>query len=210
MLDISGVLALLLSGRRDMGDSALKLTPLEAEYPLCALAPDAIKNPRAGQPNLSLRKSTDQIATAGCSALTGSLLPANDVDAGYPISARKSYSAYTLTRSLIGLTTDHIVVITLVLIALQILDGVLTISGMHTFGVSSEGNPLLRELILRVGAIPAIVATKILCVGIVFGLYTQVNKINWLPLAMTVIAGVYAICAVIPWSLLLVAEIIAG
>ena len=48
-----------------------------------------------------------------------------------------------------------------VLIALQILDGALTLAGMHTFGLSAEGNPLLRTLMNSLGLIPGLVATKL-------------------------------------------------
>jgi hypothetical protein len=93
-----------------------------------------------------------------------------------------------------------------ILVTLQVLDGILTYTGMYTFGVYAEGNPILRALMHGVGIAPAIAITKLFCIGIVLALCAQAHKISWLPTALTGIAGMYAIAAVLPWSWLLVSE----
>jgi hypothetical protein len=93
-----------------------------------------------------------------------------------------------------------------VLVTLQVLDGILTYTGMYTFGVYAEGNPILRNLMDAVGIAPAIALTKLFCIAIVLTLCAQAHKISWLPTALTGIAGMYAIAAVLPWSWLLVSE----
>lgn len=96
-----------------------------------------------------------------------------------------------------------------VLITLQFLDGILTYAGISTFGIRAEGNPLLRSLMSIVGIVPAIAITKVLCVTIIVVLCAQAHKISWLPTALTCIAGLYALGAVVPWSWLLIAEFFA-
>jgi hypothetical protein len=97
----------------------------------------------------------------------------------------------------------RILTLALILVGFQILDGALTYSGMSTFGVRAEGNPLLRNFMELVGVLPAIALTKLICIGVVLGLCSQAQKISWLPKALTGIAGVYAVAAILPWSVLL-------
>lgn len=92
------------------------------------------------------------------------------------------------------------------LIALQILDGALTFTGMHTFGLAAEGNPLLRTLMEALGLLPALLITKGICIGIVIALYQHVTRIRWLSHALSGIAVVYTFAAVLPWSYLLLSE----
>ena len=97
----------------------------------------------------------------------------------------------------------RILSLALILVVFQILDGALTYSGMSTFGLRAEGNPLLRNFMELVGVLPAIALTKLVCIGVVIGLCSQAKKISWLPRALTGIAGVYAVAAILPWSMLL-------
>lgn len=90
-----------------------------------------------------------------------------------------------------------------VLIALQVLDGVLTFTGMSIFGFSAEGNPILRSLMDEVGLIPALLVTKGGCIAVVVALCSQLTRITWLPAALSLVAVVYATCAVVPWSFIL-------
>ncbi len=99
--------------------------------------------------------------------------------------------------------------LTVVLVVLQILDGILTYAGMSTFGLRAEGNPLLRSLMSIVGIIPAIAITKASCIAVIMALCAQAHRISWLPVALTFIAGIYAAAAIVPWSWLLIAEYFA-
>lgn len=97
----------------------------------------------------------------------------------------------------------HIPILALVLVSLQVLDGILTYTGMHAFGLAAEGNPLLRELMHTVGVIPALTITKLGCIAIVLALCSQARHIFWLPTALTCVAGIYAFAAILPWSWIL-------
>lgn len=101
-------------------------------------------------------------------------------------------------------STIYITALTCTLIALQILDGILTTCGVITFGSSSEGNPLLTYLIQHVGVIPALLIAKGLCIGLVFFLHAQAQSMKWISFALVGIAGFYTCTAILPWSYLLV------
>jgi hypothetical protein len=92
------------------------------------------------------------------------------------------------------------------IIALQILDGLLTLTGTYTLGINAEGNPLLKSLMLSIGLVPALLLTKGLCVGIVLTLYLKARAITWLPTALRFVALFYTLGAVLPWSLILYNE----
>jgi len=92
------------------------------------------------------------------------------------------------------------------LIFLQILDGVLTATGVGAYGLQAEGNPMLRGLMGLLGAIPALVLTKSACIALIVMLCKQAHSIRWLPLALKGVAGLYTIMAVIPWTLILATE----
>jgi hypothetical protein len=102
--------------------------------------------------------------------------------------------------------SKKVITLVAVLIGLQVLDGALTLAGMHTFGLGAEGNPLLRGLMNSIGLIPGLLVTKLLCIGVIMGLYSQMTKVRWLPTALTAVAGVYTCCAIIPWSILLISQ----
>ena len=106
-------------------------------------------------------------------------------------------------------TANRMAVLTAILITLQILDGVLTCTGMYTFGLYAEANPFLRGLMGIVGIIPAVAITKLLCIGVIYALCAQAHRISWLPSALTGVGCVYAVAAVLPWSWLLLTEYLA-
>jgi hypothetical protein len=120
----------------------------------------------------------------------------------------KVYLAYSRTVTPVPLLSKrtHIQLIAAILVTLQILDGLLTYAGMYTFGIAAEGNPLLRGLMNNVGVLPAIAIIKLLCIATVLALCAQAQRISWLPVALTCVAGIYTVAAIIPWSWLLVSE----
>ena len=96
-----------------------------------------------------------------------------------------------------------VVMLGAILITLQVLDGVLTALGMSTFGMSAEGNLLLRVLMEQVGYVTALVIAKSFAVVIVCILCLLSHRISWIKAAFSVIIGVYLIAAVVPWSIVL-------
>lgn len=100
----------------------------------------------------------------------------------------------------------RIILLGAILITLQIMDGLLTATGVHTYGVSVEGNPLLRQSMEIFGTIPALIVTKLICVCLVIGLCFQAARVRWVSMALHGVAALYAVCAVIPWSIILFTE----
>lgn len=100
----------------------------------------------------------------------------------------------------------RIVVLGAILVTLQILDGFLTATGVNTFGLHAEGNPLLRHCMEIFGAVPAIVMTKCACIVLIVSLCFQAARVRWVSFALHGVAGLYTLCAIIPWSLILFSE----
>ncbi len=97
----------------------------------------------------------------------------------------------------------EILVLGSVLVVLQILDGILTGLGMQHFGVSAEGNAILRSLMHLIGCVPALIVAKSLSVAVIFTLCILSNRISWVGHALKVVIGIYLFAAVIPWTVLL-------
>lgn len=123
--------------------------------------------------------------------------------AGYSNSTAHPASALRQTNYW---TERRMSALTVILVTLQILDGVLTCTGMFTFGLHAEANPFLRGLMGVVGIIPAVATTKLLCIAVIYALCAQANRISWLPSALTGVGCIYAAAAVLPWSWLLLSE----
>jgi apolipoprotein N-acyltransferase len=96
-----------------------------------------------------------------------------------------------------------------VMIALQILDGVLTSIGMSRFGTEMEGNLLLRHLMELIGHIPALVIVKSVAIATVFGLVVAARQFGWVKNALGALSFVYLVAAIIPWTYILFIQPVA-
>jgi hypothetical protein len=85
------------------------------------------------------------------------------------------------------------------LVSLQILDGMLTSIGMARFGIHSEGNPLLKNLMIRFSPDQALVAVKTLAVLMVVTLSVVANRMKWVRDIIGVLSCIYLFAAIIPW-----------
>ena len=118
----------------------------------------------------------------------------------------------SISRSL-GLETSRTfslsrpAVLGLILIALQIMDGILTGLGMSFFGTDMEGNILLRSVMHAIGVVPALIVVKSFAIAVVILLVNLSEQVKWLPLAMKGVIGLYILAAIIPWSLIIVHHI---
>lgn len=101
------------------------------------------------------------------------------------------------------LTLSQPAVLGIILIVLQIADGVLTGFGMSFFGTQMEGNVLLRTLMHEIGVVPALVLVKSLAIAVVIVLVQLSSQVQWLPMALKGVIGLYMLAAVIPWSVIL-------
>lgn len=112
-----------------------------------------------------------------------------------------------------SVTASHlprdIIVLGIFLAILQILDGVLTGIGMAQYGTSMEGNALLRSLMTAIGYIPALLLVKGTSIGLIALLCHQTTKISWLKPALYGVMTIYIIGAVVPWTYILVTDLLA-
>lgn len=97
----------------------------------------------------------------------------------------------------------EIAILGLLIIGLQILDGVLTGFGMHQFGTSMEGNGLLRAIMDLIGFVPALVLVKAVAIASVTSLCLFADRVVWLRVALRGVIGIYVCMAIIPWMTLL-------
>ena len=95
------------------------------------------------------------------------------------------------------------VCLALLLITLQILDGIFTLSGVHLHGVQIEGNFLIRSLMHLWGPAAAVIFVKTVAVGVVLALTALSARVIWIPRALRVVAAIYFFCAILPWSAIL-------
>lgn len=93
-----------------------------------------------------------------------------------------------------------------ILIFLQALDGILTSIGISRWGVSVEGNPLLRKLMMEFGHIPTLSVVKFIAICFVILLCCYSVRLPWMHKAMRAISCYYVIMAIIPWIYLLLVQ----
>ena len=98
----------------------------------------------------------------------------------------------------------EIYIVGIILITLQILDGLLTGIGVSKFGAYAEANILIRTLILQWGPIAALVIVKSLAIAIVLILCHLASKINWVTSALKGVIALYLCAAIIPWTAILI------
>jgi hypothetical protein len=100
---------------------------------------------------------------------------------------------------------QNVITLAVILSALQVLDGFLTVHGLTLFGVESEGNILLRTLMYYIGIGPTLLLAKSLAISVIFSVcYFAAPKVKWVPTAMKSLIAVYACAAVIPWTAILI------
>jgi hypothetical protein len=84
----------------------------------------------------------------------------------------------------------------------QFLDGLLTYFGMIKFGITAEGNALLRFLMDYMGVAQALITVKLLSVYVVVFLCLRDVSQKFLRIAFKSIAIFYFVFAICPWTLM--------
>lgn len=102
-----------------------------------------------------------------------------------------------------SITLSKPAILGMILIALQIMDGLLTGFGMNFFGTDMEGNVFLRSVMHLIGVVPALIVVKSGAISVIIVLVNLCSQVKWLPLAMKGVIGLYLLAAVIPWSIIL-------
>ena len=104
-------------------------------------------------------------------------------------------------------TSKEVYILGTILIALQVMDGLLTAVGIDNFGIAAEGNPFLRSLMELIGPFSTLIVVKSAAIIIVGYLCTLASEISWIKNALRGMIFVYALCAVIPWTALLLIHV---
>ncbi len=100
-------------------------------------------------------------------------------------------------------TAEHALVLGVLLCILQAADGFLTSLGISKFGISAEGNPLIRHLMYELGHIQALGLVKISAIFVVVALTVFARKMPWVNQAMGAISFLYIFAAIVPWTYIL-------
>lgn len=103
----------------------------------------------------------------------------------------------------------EIAVLGSILIALQIMDGLLTGFGVYLFGSGAEGNTLIRHLIESWGTVEALLFIKSIAIFVVILLCALAHNIDWMGKALKGVTAVYLLAAVLPWSYILIRHAIS-
>ena len=99
---------------------------------------------------------------------------------------------------------SEIIFIGITLVALQILDGMLTAIGVSHFGPAIEANPMIRNLMQVIGPMGALLLVKGTAVVVVLALCCLSQKVSWLLKALRFMPIVYLGAAILPWTYVLV------
>lgn len=105
---------------------------------------------------------------------------------------------------LVGATINpDVLVLTSVLLALQVLDVIFTASGIATYGLGVEGNPVVRALMQRFGSLQALLIVKSFAVLMILALMLLSQRVTWVREVLYALIAIYLCAAVLPWAYLL-------
>ena len=96
------------------------------------------------------------------------------------------------------------IVLGVVLVVVQVCDGVLTGIGVHHYGIEQEANPLLRSLMYQFGFIAVLTGVKLFSAAVTVALVALSGIIPWVIAAMRTVVVIYVAAALIPWSAILI------
>ena len=111
-----------------------------------------------------------------------------------------------INQARLEVPAKNIITLGLILTTLQLLDGVLTGIGVHLFGTSIEANYLLRFLMEHIGAVPALLFTKLLAVVVIVALCFAAQQVKWLATAFKATIVYYVVLAIIPWAYIFISS----
>ena len=91
----------------------------------------------------------------------------------------------------------------MILILLQAADGLLTSVGVSRFGVSVEGNPFLRHLMMEFGHLTTLTMVKFIAIAMICAMTYYATRQPWIRSAMGAVSAIYLFAAIIPWTYIL-------
>ena len=107
------------------------------------------------------------------------------------------------SRSKILLISRKALLLGMALIICQLLDGILTYSGLRILGVEMEGNGVLRKMIHAYGMIPALCFAKMAALFSVVVVTIAAHRRKWIRPIIFALSAIYAMLALVPWTLAL-------
>jgi hypothetical protein len=82
----------------------------------------------------------------------------------------------------------------------QVLDGLLTYTGLSLLGVHMEGNAFIRTLVIAYGAAPALFLVKLVAILLAALLMFQAHQRRWVRPLIAMLILIYFGLAVVPWT----------
>lgn len=83
--------------------------------------------------------------------------------------------------------------------SLQVLDGVLTSVGVNQYGITKEGNPLLRTLMERFNPEQTLFMVKAIAVIVIAYMTLLAKRIRWVRDLIGLLSCIYLFGAILPW-----------
>jgi hypothetical protein len=111
--------------------------------------------------------------------------------------------AELMERYSLAVPSERVLALGLILMLLQVADGLLTAMGVSMLGNDAEGNPLLRGLMYNIGTLPTLILCKSAAICIVGVLCMISGSVRWIETAFQIVIAVYLLAAVIPWTIIL-------
>ncbi len=106
--------------------------------------------------------------------------------------------------SLLASVSQEIQYLAILMVGIQILDGIFTAVGISHYGLSIEGNMVLRYVMSHIGYVATLLLAKSLAVCIVAALCLLSARVNWITRAMRFMVAFYLCGAIIPWTVIFV------
>ncbi len=94
---------------------------------------------------------------------------------------------------------EAVFVLGAILIALQVLDALLTYLGLATMGISAEGNPILQSWMHKYGVGLTLAMVKAVASFSILGICCLATRIKWIVSALKGLIAVYFLAAILPW-----------
>lgn len=106
-----------------------------------------------------------------------------------------------------GFGRSSLVSLGFVLCLLQLADGFLTGVGVLHYGPHAEANLFLKQLMISMGPVEALVTVKSMSMAGVLMLCRIGRDVVWIREAMMGLIAVYLYCAIIPWTIFIASRI---
>ena len=87
---------------------------------------------------------------------------------------------------------------------LQIIDGLMTATGIHNMGMDVEANMLMHSLMIAVGPFSALILAKLITLMLISFVVVASIQVRWAAKGLLFANLTYFCFAILPWSYLLV------